>query len=350
MWAVDELEWLVMKQHIAGDDFKDHMHAAWIYNFLKVRKWLSEPIHTEISGLTPSKYVPILKPFHELSETEVRQEVLRSLNNSHRKFILNGGQRLASVNLFRQLTDLYERSKLQPSDYNFVTKLIPRTKKLIWLYIRNLHAHESVQGEIVSYAHLNNGYMNFIHYLPQEPIYPFYTLTAYPLTLAEMTESITDFLNFWEANAALKREHLENFRRLIQDVQTFNTAFRWLSPEDTNQCEWAYSYLKYRKILQDSYPVGAKGQYYDAIVASFDYWNSSYEAKKLLLKDMSQAWSTKKFRDKQVGKKPYNFIMSKKISKMLDNLADDGELSKSEIVEQLIAQAHSDLQDNKSKP
>ena len=134
---------------------------------------------------------------------------------------------------------------------------------------------------------------------------------------------------------------------LIKHVHEFKSIFRWLKPKDTKQCEWAFDYLQKREILQESYPVGSKSLLFDAVVASFDYWDASYEAKKLLIKDMKAAWSTKKTRDNQPSKKPYSFIMSKKIAKMLDNLSIDSELSKSDIVEKLITKAHSDLQDNR---
>lgn len=322
-----------MYKKLAEDEFKNLSHAKWLYNFVKVRGWLHETTQ---------------KPFYELSENEIRREVLSALENSHRKFLFPGGKRLAPLALFRQLTELYENSFIPPSEYAFISKLTPRIRKLIWLYIRNLYAHESVHDEIYSNKHLANSLItNFIHYLPNEPIYPFYTLTAYPLTLSELTNSIIDFFSLWEANSALKHEHIEKCRVLINEVKKFSTAFRWLNANDQYQCEWAYSYLKYRDILQDLYPISAKEQNYDAIVASFDYWNGSYEAKKLLLTEMRRAWSTQKFRDKQVDKKPYNFIMGKKMAKMLDNLSKDLELSKSEVVEKLIIKAHSDLQDKR---
>lgn len=321
------------KNHLTEDSFKSVHHAKWLYNFIKVRGWLHEPIQ---------------KPFYEQSDNEIRQESLSALANSHRKFEFPGPKRLAPLALFEQLTRVYESSFIEPSEYAFISKLTPRIQNLIWIYIRNLHAHQSVQNEIYSHKHLANSLtQNFIHYLPAEPIYPYYTLIAHPLTHVELTKSIMDFISLWEADSALKREHLEKFRFLINEIKKFTTAFRWLNANDQYQCEWAYNYLKYRNILQNSFPISAKKQSYDAIVASFDYWDGSYEAKKLLLTEMRRAWSTQKFRDKQVNKKSYNFTMCKKMAKMLDNLSKELELSKSEVVEKLIMKAHSDLQDKR---
>lgn len=66
----------------------------------------------------------------------------------------------------------------------------------------------------------------------------------------------------------------------------------------------------------------------------------NHDAKLLFLNDIRRAWSAKKFRDKQIDKKPYSFVMSNKVSKILDDLVIRKGLTKSELVEELILKEH----------
>ncbi len=324
---------MLIDKDLSINDLIDDQKNKWIYNFLRAREWIDRIPHDQFLPLSPE---------------EVKIQVVNALHSTRYSHILPITPRYAAMTIYNILSSIYERSKIPSSESKFIFKLNQRLKNLIWLLIRNI-VPSFFTGEPTKKIPQEYDYKKLSQYLLPGPIYSHYTLQPHPLSDTEKNTAIKDFLFIWEASAEFKRQYLKDFREQITHIQTFNTAFRWLDCKNAEQCEWAYRYLEKRGIFQENYPTGSTTLLFDAIVVSFDYWETSYEAKKLFLNDIRRAWSVQKFREKQVGKKPYNFVMKKNMAKMLDNLAKAAETSKSEIVEQLITNAHSSLQDKKTK-
>ncbi|GAA0655760.1 hypothetical protein [Rheinheimera tangshanensis] len=313
------------QKKISIEDLKDEQQTLWFYNFLLVRGWLNNPS----------------TPLRSFSELNVKTEVLRSLENINVKSIAFGPSRNAPETAFNEINLLYNASVIQNSDYAFIKKLSSRLKFALWMHIRQLEIDPEIKHDGLN-VRLFELRFKLYQYLPKGPLYPRYAINSYPLTVEEHTKAIIQFLQICEASSEFKTNYISKFRELIPDIAKFKSAFDWLVESDTYQCNWAANYMKFRGIYQESFPIEPGRSLLDSIVVSFDLWTTSYEAKKLFLFEMKRAWSTKKSRDKQVGKKPFSFVMSKKVSKMLDNLIADNGLSKSEFVENLIADAHRD--------
>ncbi|MDP4537856.1 hypothetical protein Q3O60_16855 [Alkalimonas collagenimarina] len=315
-------------QLISESDLSDDQEALWFYNFLSIRGWLQ------------NKTPPIgLQTF-----ALIRAEVINSIKMLYTRAFIHVGISNAPAHIFNDIKQFYEASLLEKSDYAFIRKLNSRAQNAIWIYISQITMHTPrprvnvpiINSELENKREKYRGY-----HFSFGPIYKLYTINSYPLSTAELTTSIINFFQIWEATADVKEYHLGVIRALTEHIQTFQNAFKWLNKSSESQCSWAADYMKTQVLFQEQFPVNTSSDQYNAVVASFDYWHTSLEAKQLFLIKMKRAWSVKKYRDKQQGKKPYSFIMSKKVSKMLANLAAESDVSKSQLVEELIIREHS---------
>ncbi|WP_372880297.1 hypothetical protein [Psychromonas sp.] len=172
-------------------------------------------------------------------------------------------------------------------------------------------------------------------------IYESLRLDKTPLTAKERYDLIVKFIDIRNADLNKKRVLLNFWKENWGYVYTTET-FLWLDNKDPQQCEWAYSYLANSKEYQ--IPIWfiptptTSQQMYDATIAAFDIWPAHTDTKKMFIVKMKKAWSQKKHRDSQEGKKAYNVVMSTDIKKKLDALAYNNGMKKNEFIEWLINQ------------
>lgn len=111
-----------------------------------------------------------------------------------------------------------------------------------------------------------------------------------------------------------------------------------INEKDINQTIWAYKYIEKtynRTLSRDTININNDEDYYHEIICYFDSIENPYEKNDKFTR-LKQAWSQKKYRDNNNGKKSYSFNMSVDIAKKLDVLAINSNRNKNYIVEELI--------------
>ncbi|WP_229624158.1 hypothetical protein [Vibrio parahaemolyticus] len=124
----------------------------------------------------------------------------------------------------------------------------------------------------------------------------------------------------------------------ISDIIKYTKIKDLINEKDLNQTKWAYKYIEktYNKRLsRDTININNDGDYYHVIICYFDSIENLYEKNDKFTR-LKQAWSQKKYRDNNNGKKSYSFNMSVDIAKKLDVLAINSNRNKNYIVEELI--------------
>ncbi|WIG76976.1 hypothetical protein KFZ67_11710 [Photobacterium damselae] len=111
-----------------------------------------------------------------------------------------------------------------------------------------------------------------------------------------------------------------------------------INEKDINQTIWAYKYIEKtynRTFSRNTININNDEDYYHVIICYFDSIENQYEKNDKFTR-LKQAWSQKKYRDNNNGKKSYSFNMSVDIAKKLDVLAINSNRNKNYIVEELI--------------
>lgn len=75
---------------------------------------------------------------------------------------------------------------------------------------------------------------------------------------------------------------------------------------------------------------------YNGLLDFFDQAPMGEADKKLFVLDIKKRWSQQRYREKQVGKKQYNFVLSDKANRHLDSLAKTYDLKRNQVLEILI--------------
>ena len=101
--------------------------------------------------------------------------------------------------------------------------------------------------------------------------------------------------------------------------------FDWIKLNNRKQCEWAAKYLQKHG---REYPVSSR----ELREQDIDHMNYAFRgelsaAETLLLSKMKNAWTQKKSRDQNNGRKPYSFVMNTGIEKMLKNIANGNNIN-----------------------
>ncbi|KJF97228.1 hypothetical protein UB34_14035 [Photobacterium leiognathi] len=108
--------------------------------------------------------------------------------------------------------------------------------------------------------------------------------------------------------------------------------------KNIEQAIWAYNYIVKTfkpRFDREYFKINNENDYYNIVICYFDGIINAYE-KNDKFTSLKNAWSQKKYRDDNNGKKSYSFNMSIDIAKKLDILAANSNRSKNYIVEGLI--------------
>ena len=75
---------------------------------------------------------------------------------------------------------------------------------------------------------------------------------------------------------------------------------------------------------------------YSKLLTFFDQANLDYAEKFMRIETIKKRWNQQQYRLKMKGKKQYNFVLSDKANKHLDQLAETHELKRTQILEALL--------------
>lgn len=160
-----------------------------------------------------------------------------------------------------------------------------------------------------------------------------------PHTNIERYNSIINSLNKLNTSKEKKIEFINDLKETWSDhIVKYIKIKSLINEKNIIQTIWAYKYIEKtfnKRLNRDIFDVDNDGDYYHIIICYFDSIENSYE-KNDKFTSLKNAWSQKKYRDDNNGKKSYNFNMSIDITKKLDMLSIKSNRSKSYIIEELI--------------
>ncbi|QHH98854.1 hypothetical protein [Acinetobacter dispersus] len=134
-----------------------------------------------------------------------------------------------------------------------------------------------------------------------------------------------------------------------QTINNLNLK-KWLQKEDEMQIEWCWHYLhKHNKNMSIFLPY-FESDLYNKVLILIDKLNFSHPSeKKIFLDTMRKTWSQKKFRESNKTKKPYHLPLTKMTHSKLEDLAKLKNISKEEVIEQLVMKEYSNFTDQNGK-
>ena len=109
---------------------------------------------------------------------------------------------------------------------------------------------------------------------------------------------------------------------------------KWLNPLDGEQQRWVRDYLTEKGAISKMSLTN--------LADGVTEWRQSLRdtpASELLIRNMTAAWRQKQYRDRQIKKKSYSFILDTALKSQFDRLARRQKKTISEMVEDLIKQA-----------
>jgi hypothetical protein len=173
-----------------------------------------------------------------------------------------------------------------------------------------------------------------------------------PHSCSKRVSDIKDSFKNSEVDKEGQLEIIKLIATLWGEMFKFEDFVKWFNTSDETQVDWSWQYInasKYRQNFQYWNP-HEKDETAAAVIAVIDIGMfENQDRTELLLSNMRRAWSQKKFRDKNEGKKAYSISMTKETKEKLDSLVEVKGLKINETIEQLIRSAF-EKQNSKSQP
>ena len=133
----------------------------------------------------------------------------------------------------------------------------------------------------------------------------------------------------------LKAFHLVTLERSWQEHKYKDSFFKWFNSEDSNErCALAWEWL-----IKNNYGSNIGNTQFtnhEELLAHFDKTNMVDAEKILCVSAVKKRWTQLKYREKLVGRKQYNFVISDEAINNLDQLAKAHNLKRNLILEKLI--------------
>lgn len=148
-------------------------------------------------------------------------------------------------------------------------------------------------------------------------------------------EHVVAMIDVWATDLSTKQDAVKALERDWNEHKKQDHIFRWFRDTDSAQrCTLAWEWLCKNdpRLTAFSSVIGS----YDELLKFFDSTSLSQDEKKLRVDAIKKRWSQQKHRENQKGKKQYNFILSDKTARLLDELAKAHDLKRPQILEILI--------------
>ena len=148
-------------------------------------------------------------------------------------------------------------------------------------------------------------------------------------------ERLISCIDIWNADLTTKQQHLEYAQSNWNQHKQGDAIFKWFKGKDGAQkCILAWELLcKYDPNLV----IGKESvDDYSKLLTFFDQANLDYAEKFMRIETIKKRWNQQQYRLKMKGKKQYNFVLSDKANKHLDQLAETHELKRTQILEALL--------------
>lgn len=148
-------------------------------------------------------------------------------------------------------------------------------------------------------------------------------------------EQLIALLDLWNKDFGQKEISLRRLSDAWTEHARSDRIFRWFKDKDERaKCALAWSWLEKNKprLTSRAEPFTKHAE----LLEFFDHSEASDEEKELYIEKIKRRWSTQKTREKAVEKKQYNFVLPLSVNAVLDKLAEEHQLSRTKVLEQLI--------------
>jgi hypothetical protein len=148
-------------------------------------------------------------------------------------------------------------------------------------------------------------------------------------------EFVVAMIDVWDVDSSEKIKLLSDLARDWNQHKNQDRIFRWFQDEASPQrCKLAWEWLSKNepKLTCDWRPFDR----YSQVLDFFDYTAFSEAEKILRIEAIKKRWSQQQYRERMVGKKQYNFMLSDETISRLDELAETYNLKRPQILDILI--------------
>lgn len=153
-------------------------------------------------------------------------------------------------------------------------------------------------------------------------------------------DAITKIKNFFDNMQTTNKAAMEIMRDLKNKWDIFNGEFKsplkWLSNNDTKQCEWAWEFIKDKIYTHFELKPRVAYEYYICTLVTLMVGTNITNDKKYIISNMSKANSQRKFRATVKDKETVNTYIDRKSKKNLDTIKQKKGMSMSKTIEYLI--------------
>lgn len=143
-------------------------------------------------------------------------------------------------------------------------------------------------------------------------------------------------LDIWDSPLKEKIIEIKRIKEHWIHHKNGDIKFKWFADtsDGERRCRFASDWLE----KNDRYLARSIGVFenYAELLICFDKENLNSAELKLLLMNIRRSWNRQISRERQVGKKQYNFILSNKVVECLDKLAEDHTLRRAQVLELLV--------------
>ena len=156
---------------------------------------------------------------------------------------------------------------------------------------------------------------------------PFSTMTGKNLIIA--------IFDTWDTRPGFKESALSDLKHDWHEHLQTDRIFSWFKQENEEEkCELAWDWIEKNKplLIRGTKPFTS----HSGLLELFDRSDATPDEKKHYVDAIKRRWSTQKHRKSTHHKKQYNFVLTNDVNTALDRLAQDHQLSRTKVLEQLI--------------
>lgn len=285
--------------------------------------------------------------------------------NSVKKSLINFCKSsFLDITLFNKLKNDIENNFIEEKHFNWInikdTRLISYLLDSIYhLKLKPAAIYNNIRRELINneieitpYTPLINNTINLGYSRNNLNILGFYNPPYQNISFFsnDLYLAFTYHIDVLSLAPAEKIKIIDNIRISWEQIINNPNPTKWLQKEDEMQLEWCWDYLqKHNKNMSIFLPY-FESDLYNKILILIDKLNFSHPSeKKVFLDTMRKTWSQRKFRASNKTKKPYHLPLTKMTHSKLEDLAKLKNISKEEVIEQLVLKEYSNFTDQNGK-
>ncbi|WP_413525594.1 hypothetical protein [Photobacterium phosphoreum] len=244
------------------------------------------------------------------------------------------GNKEKTNEIFNNIKELYDNSLLQENELIWIKQNNGRLTNWLWHLIIK---HKNTLNLFNKYIGISK-----YGYNPNSvglDFFDYFSFNKKAYSTKEKNELIIKLFELSSINRNDKISLINKLRDIWNEIITIDNL-KWIISNDDSLYEWAINYfieynIKNSNNITDITNISFENNF-DKLVLLIDTWDAHVDTKKLFIQSIKKAYSQKKFRDKQTGKKQCSFNLSQKSINQLALLSEIQGVPKNHILESLI--------------